>query len=116
VQKSRGSSFRKRPAPLRSPARSKRLIDNMEEIERRLVELEPAIPLGRISYPLKDLRRHIQKICKALSKQRDRSRRALSKPNVDQDSVDQSVRAQRKLIEELLKKEFELIDRIAGAD
>ena len=74
MPKSRGSPFRKRPAPLRSPARSKRLIDNMEEIERRLVELEPAIPLGRISYPLKDLRRHIQKICKALSKQRDRSR------------------------------------------
>jgi hypothetical protein len=73
--------------------------------------MEPTTPPGRGSYSLKDLRRHIQKIRKALAKQRDRSRLALSKPKVDQIFVDQSVRAQRKLIEELLKMEMELIDQ-----
>src|SRR5258708_5602378 len=106
----------KRLARPRSPAHSKRRIDHFEEVERRLVELEPATSSGRVSYTLKDLRRHIQKIRKALAKQRDRSRLALSKPSVDQDFVDRSVRAQGKLIEELLKKELELFDQTAGAD
>jgi len=103
-----------RLARLRSPAHSKRRIDHFEEVERRLVEMEPTTPPGRVSYPLKDLRRHIHKIRKALAKQRDRSRLALSKPKVDQIFVDQSVRAQRKLVEELLKMEMELIDQTDG--
>jgi hypothetical protein len=106
-----GGSIRRRRARLRSPAHSKRRIDYFEEVERRLVAMEPTTPPGRGSYSLKDLRRHIQKIRKALAKQRDRSRLALSKPKVDQIFVDQSVRAQRKLIEELLKMEMELIDQ-----
>jgi len=101
---------------LRFLSRSKRLIDHIEEVERRLVEMEPALPSDspkRDLYVLRNLRRHIQKICKALTKQRDRSRLALSKPIVDRDFVDRSVRAQKKLLEELLKKEMELIDQVA---
>ncbi len=110
------SGSKRRPAQLRFLSRSQRLIDHIEEVERRLAQMEPAPPsesAERDSYVLKNLRRHIQRIRKALGKQRHQSRLALSKPAVDQDFVDRSVRAQRKLLEELLKKEMELVDKIA---